>query len=347
MSKFTILMIGNYLTHPKFNKNVWHFLAEKLAEHDWQIITTSSKVNQFLRLIDMLVSIWRHRKTYQLAQIDVFSGKAFIIAQCCSWLLKMIHKPIVLTLHGGGLVGFAESHTKQIKRVFERATKIVTPSPFLQLSLKSFHENIIFIPNPIEISDAIFRVRLNPKPILIWVRAFHQIYNPMLVVKLASLLSTDFPNLEFLMIGPDKGDGSLARVKNEITSLGLERQFKFIGGVKHDEIPTWLDKADIFINTTNFDAAPRSVLEAMANGLCVVSTNVGGVPYIIENGKEGLLVPPDDPKAMAEAIKEILIDSPLSSKLSTNAHCKASLHDWSVVLPQWEDLFMSIIGENS
>ena len=339
-------MIGNYLPQPKFNKNVWQFLAEKLAEHGWHILTISSKENQFSRLLDMLNSIWKLRHTYTLAQVDVFSGKAFIFAQCCSLFLKMIHKPIVLTLHGGGLVGFAESHSKQIKRVFDRATTIVTPSPFLQQSLKSFFEDIAVIPNPIKITDAIVRIRYNPKPVLIWVRAFHQIYNPLLVVQLASLLSSDFPNLEILMIGPDKGDGSLARVKNEISTLGLERHFKFIGGVKHEEIPTWLDKADIFINTTNFDAAPRSVLEAMANGLCVVSTNVGGVPYIVEDGTEGLLVPPEDPQAMAEAIKKILIDPTLSSKLSTNAHYKASLHDWSVILPQWENLFMSIIKEN-
>jgi len=344
MSQTTILMVGNYLPSPKYNKNIWHFLAERLSSQGWNVITTSSRQNLLLRLFDMLSTVWRYRHIYKIAQIDVFSGKAFIFSECCSWLLNKLNKPIVLTLHGGGLADFANSHPERVRRVFQRALKIITPSPFLQGAMQNYHPGIHFIPNPIDISSAIVRIRENPQPVLIWVRAFHQIYNPSLAVKVVKILASDFPDLHLLMIGPDKGDGSLNRFHQEAVRLGVDKRIEIIGAVSHEDIPVWLDIGDVFLNTTNYDAAPRSVLEAMANGLCVVSTNVGGMPYIIEDGVNGLLVPPDEPKLLSDAVRTILTNQHLAVTLSKNAHQEALKHDWSLILPQWETLLKGLLN---
>jgi len=339
-------MVGNYLPQPKYNKNIWQFLAERLSDNGWQVLTTSSIENQFIRLIDMLYSIWKHRHKYNLSQVDVFSGKAFLFAELCSWLLKKLNKPIILTLHGGGLADFTRAHPNRIARVLKRAYVVVTPSPFLQHTLSSLRSDIRFIPNPIDSSAAIFRIRQNPKPILIWIRTFHQIYNPLLAVRVVELLASDFPDLRLLMVGPDKGDGSLSLFTQEALRMGVDHRIDLIGPIKHEDVPKWLDKGDIFLNTTNFDAAPRSILEAMANGLCVVSTNVGGVPYIIEDGKDGLLVPPEEPELMAAAIKKILTNHLLAETLSNNARLRAAHYDWSLILPQWLTLLQEVSDEN-
>ena len=107
MNQQSILLIGNHLSIDHANKNVWHYMAEKLSARGWQVITTSSQQNQALRLLDMLSTVYTQRHEYVLAQIDVFSGKAFIYAEACSQLLKWLGKPMVLTLHGGGLPEFA------------------------------------------------------------------------------------------------------------------------------------------------------------------------------------------------------------------------------------------------
>lgn len=347
MSKQTILMIGNYLPQPKYNKNIWQFLSENLSAQGWNVITTSSKENKFLRLLDMLYSVWKYRHVYELAQIDVFSGSAFTFAQSCSWLLNRLKKPVIFTLHGGGLADFARSHPKRVERLLKRASVAVTPSPFIQHSLSSFRADIRFIPNPIDSSAAIFRIRQNPKPTLIWIRAFHQIYNPLLAVRVVELLASDFPDLRLLMVGPDKGDGSLSLFTQEALRLGVDHRIDLIGPIKHEDVPKWLDKGDIFLNTTNFDAAPSSVLEAMANGLCVVSTNVGGVPYIIEDGKDGLLVLPGEPELMAAAIKKILTNHLLAETLSNNARLRAAHYDWSLILPQWLTLLQEVSEQNN
>ena len=103
-----------------------------------------------------------------------------------------------------------------------------------------------------------------------------------------------------------------------------------------------MDRGDIFLNTTNVDNTPVSVLEAMACGLCIVTTNVGGIPHLLEHEHDALLVPSDDPAAMAAAVRRILTETGLAARLSHHARAKAERMDWSVVLPQWESLIRAV-----
>jgi glycosyltransferase involved in cell wall biosynthesis len=126
--------------------------------------------------------------------------------------------------------------------------------------------------------------------------------------------------------------------------LGLGERLHLLGRVTKQDVPVLLQRGDIFINTTNIDNTPVSVLEAMACGLCVVSTNVGGIPYLLEDGKDALLVPPNDPEAMAFAIRRILDEPDLAEKLSMNARKKVEQFDWSVIMPHWKRLILEIVG---
>lgn len=337
-------MIGNFLSVPRHNKNIWHFLAEKTKAAGWEVITASPKNNQYLRMADMLLTIWKERKRYRLAQVDVFSGKAFIFAFLSSELLRILKKTVILNLHGGGLPEFCSRNSWLCRHVLKHATLVATPSPFLQNSLHQFRPEILLIPNPVDLSEAIFRLRTDVRPIMVWVRAFHEVYNPSLIVKVLQILKTEFPEIKSYMIGPDKGDGSLPRMLNLAAKLGMRDQIEVVGPISHEEIPTWLDKADIFINTTNYDTAPRSLLEGMANGLCVVSTDVGGISFLVERDKEGILVPPNDAPAMAVAIRRVLTEPGLAQDLSQNARRKAEAYDWSVVLPQWLTVYSNLLN---
>lgn len=341
-SKPGVIMIGNHLPASSGNINVWHYLAERLRRNGWQIITTSAKTNKARRLLDMLFSEWRRRKNYSLAQIDVFSGQAFIFAYLSGQLLSLIGKPFVLTLHGGGLPDFFQKHPRLVRNLFSKATEIVTPSGYLQEAFGSIRSDIRLIPNPIDLSSAKFRLRDAPKPNLIWVRAFHAIYNTQMAIRTLKTLVSSGINAHLLMLGPDKGDGSLTDTLQLAKNLNVDQFVQIVGGVPHWQIPEWLDKADIFINTTNYDTAPRSVLEAMANGLCVVSTNVGGIPFLVKDGIDCLLVEPNDHDGMADAIRRILTEPQLAENLSANAQKSTEDLDWSAILPQWENLFFEI-----
>lgn len=345
MDKATILLIGNYLVSPRHNKNVWQALAERLPEVGWDVCVTSTKESQILRLLDMLTTIVVARNVYDLAQIDVFSGKAFIYAEWCTKLLRLLNKKVILTLHGGGLPSFAMQHPHRVAGLLSQASMVVTPSPFLQLSLSKYHNQIKVIPNGIEISTIAYKVRDSIRPNLIWVRAFHQTYNPELAVRVLASLSTDYSDAQLTMVGPDKGDGSLLAVIALAAECGVQDRLIIVPAVSYDKVPALLDQADIFINTTNYDTAPRSLLEAMANGVCVVSTNVGGIPWMVTNFHDGLLVPPEDDLAMVGAIQSLLEDPELATRISKNARQTAEQHNWSNVIPEWDKLFSETLAK--
>ena len=159
-----------------------------------------------------------------------------------------------------------------------------------------------------------------------------------------ALLAHDFPEIQLVMVGPDKGDGSLGQTKAAAAAAGVSHLIKFPGAVPKKEVPVWLKEADIFLNTTDVDNTPVSLMEAMASGLCIVSTNVGGIPYLLEHEQDALLVPPDDPQAMARAVRRILTEPGLGEHLSRQARRKAEQFDWSVVLPRWEALLAGAAG---
>jgi len=344
MSKGSILMIGNYLSSPRHNRNVWHELADRLEATGWSILRTSSREAQLPRLLDMLGTILKKKDRYDLVQIDVFSGRAFMYAELCTWLLGLLQKPVVLTLHGGGLPEFASHNVIRVRRLLQSTEYVTTPSPYLKNNLGIYRSDIRIIPNPVEPSVSIYRHRNKLEPKLVWVRAFHKTYNPVMAVIVLCELSKDFPEVKLTMIGPDKGDGSLERLLQAAKDCNVEDNLLVIPAIPHAEVPTYLDQNDIFINTSNYDTAPRSIIEAMANGLCIVSTNVGGIPWLIKDSTQALLVPPNSPQEMVEAVKRLLTEPELASQISRNAHNASKKYTWARVLPLWESLFMEVIA---
>jgi glycosyltransferase involved in cell wall biosynthesis len=140
------------------------------------------------------------------------------------------------------------------------------------------------------------------------------------------------------MIGPEK-DGSQESCKIQAKELKLEVNFTGLLSKKQ-----WVDLSeqhDIFINTTGFDNLPVSLIEAMALGLPVVSTNVGGIPYLIENDLNGKLVPYNDVEKMAGSI-DYLISHPIeTASIIAKARETIESYSWSKVSQQWNSLLQS------
>lgn len=338
----SVLLIGNFLSGSLRNRSVCEDLAVRLRKLGWAVFTASATPGRVGRLVDMVHTAWHHRRGYAVAQVDVFSGPAFFWAEVVCWILRRAGKPYVLTLHGGNLPSFAQRWPTRITHLLRSATVVTTPSAYLLQQMRAYRQDMCLLPNPIDLSRYKFRLRVQPRPHLIWLRAFHEIYNPALAPRVVQLLAAEFPDVRLLMVGPDKRDGSLRRTQKLAESLGVANRIRFSGGVHKEDVPRWLNKGDIFLNTTNIENAPVSVLEAMACGLCVVSTNAGGIPYFLEQEQDGMLVPCEDPDAMAAAVGRILTKPGLAEKISRNARCRAELSDWSSILPQWESLLMGL-----
>jgi len=337
-----VLLVGNFLSSVNGARCVGEEVALRLRQAGWSVVTTSGEPNRLLRLADMLQTVYRRRKDYDVAQVEVYSNAAFLWAEAVCAALRRLRKPYILTLHGGQLPEFAARCPRRVRRLLNSAQIVTTPSRYLHDAMQIYRADLFSLPNAIELGAYRYRLRQGATPALVWLRAFHETYNPTLAPKVLKLLVEKYPDVHLTMVGPDKGDGSLQRTQEEAARLAVADRLTLPGGVAKADVPAWLTRGDIFLNTTNVDNTPVSVIEAMATGLCVVSTNVGGLPDLLEHDRTALLVPPNDSAAMADAVAQVLRDPLLAQHLSGSARAWAEAYDWSAVLPMWELQFTTV-----
>ena len=121
------------------------------------------------------------------------------------------------------------------------------------------------------------------------------------------------------------GDGSeRERLIAQADSRQVRRAFSFVG--QRDDVPARLAEADIFVLPSRSEALPNAVLEAMAAGLPVVASDVGGIPELISHDRTGLLVPPGDPAALAAALLRVMNEKGLAARLGEAARVAAETH---------------------
>jgi glycosyltransferase involved in cell wall biosynthesis len=292
--------------------------------------------------VDMLRSAWSWRGDYAVSHVDVFSGPAFLWAAAATWLLRRMGKPYVLSLRGGRLPDFARRWPRLVRPVLGSAKAVTVPSGYLLREMRPHRADLELLPNPLDLTAYPFENRAAPRPRLMWLRAFADTYNPVLAVRVLHRLSAKFPEATLTMIGPDKGDGSLGRTKATGAELGVSDRLRIIPGVFKEKVGEALSEGDIFLNTSNVDNAPVTVMEAMACGLPVVSTNVGGIPDLVSGDETALLVAPNDPDAMAAAVTRLVDEPGLAGRLTAHARRTAQRFDWAYVLPQWESLLRRV-----
>lgn len=332
-----ILYIGNNLSKPNSNVTTLQLLASLLNEEGFEVCCTSSKVNQVFRLIDMLSSIVKYRKKINYILIDTYSTKNFYYALLSSQLARMLHLKYIPILHGGDLPNRLEYSPWMSKMLFGNSYRNIAPSNYLKTEFKKHGYVSDFIPNVLEINNYSFKQRINFQPKLLYVRAFQELYNPQMAIRTLAKLQKEFPLAELCMVGPDK-DGSLQKCKDLAKNLGVDESIKFTGLLSKTEWHQLSIDYDIFINTTTVDNTPISVMEAMALGLAVVSTNVGGIPYLISNQVTGVLVTSNNDDAMVLAVKDVMCNYLKYSKITSVARNLVEQFDWVIIKEEWKAL---------
>ena len=331
-----ILYLGNKLSKHGINTTTVETLGENLALSGFTVVSYSSKKNSVIRILDMLLGILKHRDSDYIL-IDTYSTAAFWFAFFGSQLARLLHIKYIPILHGGDLPNRLASSPRLCRLVFNNAFVTVSPSEYLKFHFeKASIFNVMCIPNSINLADYSFKERQNFAPNLLWVRAFAEIYNPKMAIDVLNLLQKKYTNATLTMVGSDK-DGSLEITKKYANLLNLK--VNFTGKLTKKE---WTDLAknhDIFINTTHFDNTPVSVLEAMALGLPVVSTNVGGLPFLISHGENGYLVNDNAANEMVAQIENIIKFPSQTFEIVSHAKRMISKMDWKVVESQWSNLF--------
>ncbi len=331
-----LLYVGNHLQNSQSNASYSAILGPLLEQSGYDVRYTSNKTNKVLRLLEMLWTTFSARKNTDLVLIDTYSTQNFYYAALVSQLCRLLSLPYVPILHGGNLPKRLKNSPKLSKLLFENAYTNVSPSLYLENIYSEFgYQNVVHIPNTIALKNYPLHKKTFDTPKMLWVRSFSEIYNPELAVSVLQELQQRGYDATLCMVGPD-ADGSLSKVKALARTLNVS--VAFTGKLTK---AAWIELSkdyNIFINTTNFDNMPVSVIEAMALGLPVVSTNVGGMSYLIEHGVDGVLVAPNDSIAMADAVEELLKDVSRTEGMVVEAQKKVEGFDWEMVKKKWDEV---------
>ena len=249
-------------------------------------------------------------------------------------MLRLKYIPI---LHGGDLPKRLKNNIKLSRCIFKNAYVNVSPSLYLKQIFNEYgFDNVRFIANSIDINNYPFSTKRISKLKLFWLRSYKKIYNPLMAIKVAAKLNENGFDCQLCMVGPD-GDGSFLFAQKLARELKIDVSLK--GKMNKLDWIQLSTNYNIFLNTTNFDNMPVSVIEAMALGFPIVSTNVGGIPNLIDHGVDGLLVDENDVDAMVNQIINLKNNPELVKRLSLNARKKAEEFDWHEVKAKWNSLF--------
>ena len=338
MKNKNILYIGNNLVNRTNYSTSLDILSNLLNSECFTIYKSSSQSNKALRLLDMCIAIFRYRNKVDYVLIDTFSTSNFYYALITSQLCRLHHLKYLPVLRGGNLPHRLKQNPELSALIFKNSHQNVAPSGYLKFVFEKKGFPTTLIPNTIPIKKYRYKKRLKIEPRLLYVRAFAKIYNPVMAIEVLKELKETYPKAVLCMIGPDK-DGTLDHIQQLINKYKLNNSVEITGVLSKKKWHKKSEEFDIFINTTNADNAPVSILEAMALGLPVITTNVGGLPYLIDNGKDGILIEKNNSLEMVKQIRKVIEEN--NSSLAENARIKVENFDWSVIRNQWLNLLGS------
>ncbi|HET9471952.1 MAG TPA: glycosyltransferase family 4 protein, partial [Usitatibacter sp.] len=228
--------------------------------------------------------------------------------------------PVIFHLHGGGFARFVSQECGPLARravrfFLDRATVIVVVSERWAGWMHGITANprIICVPNPVALPPAVERPR--ERGLVAFAGRCREAKG---VFDLLDAMSEVAPSQPALRL-ECAGDGDLGRMVERAAALGIGERVRLRGWIGARERDDLLTRASVFALPSHAEALPVSLLEAMAAGCAVVATRVGGIPDLVEDGVNGLLVPPRDPAALARALRTLLDDPELASRLGRAA----------------------------
>lgn len=288
-----------------------------------------------VRLLPYLRRLWVATGQADVVHVMANSGLAwFLLAAPAVRIAKWRHVPIVVNYRGGLAREFLSRFSRRVKATLQ-GTQLIVPSRFLLEVFASHGLAAAIIPNIVDVD--LFRPAPDPKPErgrphVVIARNLEKIYGIDVGLRALAMLRSEFPQLRASIAGSGPELGALEALTRH---LQLDDCVRFTGRRELEEMVALYQDADVVLNPVRADNTPNSVLEALACGVPVVSTNVGGVSYLVEHGQTAWLVEPDSPQAIASGVAQVLGDGALRGQLVANGLELARSCAWTAVKARW------------
>lgn len=296
------------------------------------------------RLLPYLLRLFSSAKEADVVHVMANSGWSWhLFAAPAIWIARLRGKPSVVNYRGGLAAEFLEGQAHIVRATLARATALIVPSGFLKAVFARHGMSAEVIPNVVDVQR--FRpadaeaIHDSAAPHIVVARNLEYLYGNDVAIRALAHLRQRFPAARLTIAGSGPEAQTLKRLSEE---LGVADAVRFAGQLDPVQMSDLYRSADLSLNPSRADNTPNSILESLACGVPVVSTDVGGVPFLVEHSQTAWLVPPDSPEATAAGIARVLDDTALRRRLVASGLNLARNCGWNIVRTQWLELYRSL-----
>lgn len=252
----------------------------------------------------------------------VASRSSFLRKSMFIMLTVAARRPVIFHLHGGEFMQYYHEECGALRKWFVRfvldhCAVIIGLSHSWQANLTKItsNGNVVCIPNPVSFQKRNTLQSPREPATLLFLGRLERGKGIYELLEAIAKLSPSFPKIRLLA----GSDGNIKDVADHARKLGIQDRIELLGWVQGSQKEELLARATLFVLPSYNEGLPMGVLEAMAAGLPVVATAVGGIPDAVEDGVEGLLVSPGNVDALCAAIEKLLLSSQLRQQMGEAA----------------------------
>lgn len=319
-----VLLICNYKPGVGGISGQVEILQRKLRNegHTADIFSTKGSV---LWRLGLLCKLRKAARKYDVLHIHCCSGWGFLPAVVGVIVGRQLGKRVVMTYHGGGGDSFFANHSQLVRHYLMRTDANIVLSGFLANVFDKHRIPYVVIPNILEFDESNYQDRQVLHPRFICTRAHEPLYNIPCILRAFQIVTNEIPTATLTLVGNGSQHEELIKMAR---NMGLNNVV-FTGRVDNNEIYRQLEKADILLSSPKVDNMPVSILEAMNAGLLVISSRVGGVPFIVENEHTGLLFDNDDSDKLAELMLWSIKNQALAKAIIQHGRQSVGKYSWA------------------
>ena len=266
---------------------------------------------------------------------------AFVLVAGPALLLgAILRRPVIVNYHSGEAADHLRRHPRIVRALLRSARALVVPSEFLQEVFQRNGYSCVRIPNAIPLEKFATELREGPYVRFLCTRSLEPIYDVATIIRAFARIADAEPSATLTVVG---AGSQLPRLRRLTDELGLADRVTLTGAIAYSRIADHYRQSDIYLNASVVDNQPLSVLEAMASGMAVVTTGVGGIPDLLRGFGTGVIVPTRDPNAMAEAALKIVRDAGVFAEAERSRARLAATHEPSRVVDLWVSCYRTLL----
>ncbi len=284
-------------------------------------------------------------------EADVVHANGMEVGMSAVVSKKLFGTPFVIWGQGSDIY-LSSAFEKPIHRlILANANKAIALTEHMKLEMQRIYAagDILVIPNGIDpenfhdLSRKQSRAKLQigeKENIIVFVGTLRPVKGVEYLIRAVAILNAKAQDVRLIIVG----DGEDRRdLENLVEELHMEDVVTFIGRVPNEKVPAYLVASDVFVLPSLSEGFALVNLEAMACGLPIVASEVGGLPDLIQNGENGFLVEPGNPHQIADKITLLLDNDSLREKISGKNKEKVKAYTWESVVYQLETIYQKLI----